>query len=40
MKFSLQQITPDMINRDPGAYSGIVSIRKIKKNAIKSMVDY
>ena len=30
----------DMINRGPGAYSGIVFIGKIKKNAIKSIVDY
>ncbi len=35
----LLQKTPDMINRGPGAYSGIVFIGKIK-NAIKSIVDY
>ena len=32
-------ISHDMINRGPGAYSGIVFIGKIK-NAIKSIVDY
>ena len=33
-------MTPDMINRGPEAYSGIVFICKIKKNAIKSIVDH